>query len=349
MRILVINNYSMKQFLSLSDAGICPAHHCWGIDELRNNSDIKLRFALFKIPSICKKLHIRRFYYYFLQIIFAFKSIGCDCIYAAASPLIDFIGYMKYAGLINKKLIIVVHHPRNFSLKHQRYNKIIFICKEAYEQALSDYSNFKDSFIYQEWGPDLNFYGNKRTDNKKISFVSNGITNRDNFSLVEAVKNTSFRTGILCNQQSIPSNYDKTYKNIQLIYNKGTMMTGQIMSYNDMVSFISKYSICIIPTGPEQTGLCGLTSFCDAIALGMPVILSNTTHIYVDAEIEKFVSYYRAGDVKDLKRVISEFSQIENLEELSKASRKYAENHDYKKFAQTVKSVIIEEQPQPCT
>ena len=39
MRILVINNYSMKQFLSLSDAGICPAHHCWGIDELRNNSD----------------------------------------------------------------------------------------------------------------------------------------------------------------------------------------------------------------------------------------------------------------------------------------------------------------------
>jgi len=81
----------------------------------------------------------------------------------------------------------------------------------------------------------------------------------------------------------------------------------------------------------------------------MPVILSNTTHIYVDAEIEKFVSYYRAGDVKDLKRVISEFSQIENLEELSKASRKYAENHDYKKFAQTVKSVIIEEQPQPCT
>ena len=107
MRILVINNYSMKQFLSLSDAGICPAHHCWGIDELRNNSDIKLRFALFKIPSICKKLHIRRFYYYFLQIIFAFKSIGCDCIYAAASPLIDFIGYMKYAGLINKKLIIL--------------------------------------------------------------------------------------------------------------------------------------------------------------------------------------------------------------------------------------------------
>ena len=117
------------------------------------------------------------------------------------------------------------------------------------------------------------------------------------------------------------------------------MMNGQIMSYNDMVSFISKYSICIIPTGPEQTGLCGLTSFCDAIALGMPVILSNTTHIYVNAEIEKFVSYYRAGDVKDLKRVISEFSQIENL----------AENHDYKKFAQTVKSVIIEEQPQPCT
>ena len=32
MKILVVNNYSMKQFLSLSDAGVCPAHHCWGVD-----------------------------------------------------------------------------------------------------------------------------------------------------------------------------------------------------------------------------------------------------------------------------------------------------------------------------
>lgn len=343
MRILVVNNYSMKQFLSLSDAGVCPAHHCWGVDELRNSPGIKLRFALFKIPSICKKLHIRRFYYYYLQFLFAFKAIGCDCIYAAASPLIDFMGYLKYIGFLDKKLIMVVHHPRNFSLKRQRYNRIIFICKEAYNQAINDYPDFKNSFIYQEWGPDLNFYGNKRANIKNVSFVSNGITNRDNYSLVEAIKGTSFHTGILCNQQSVPPNYDEKYKNIELVFNKGTMMNGQIMSYKDMISFVSKYSICVIPTGAEQVSLCGLTSFCDAIALGMSVILSDTTRIYVDVNIEKFVSYYRASDINDLRRVMSEFAQAENLEELSKASRKYAESHDYKKFAQTIKTVILEE------
>lgn len=341
MKILVINNYSMKQFLKLSEAGICPAHHCWGIDELKKNPNIQIRFALFKIPYVCKRLHIRRLYYYLLQIIFMFKAIGCDCVYAAASPLIDFMGYLKYIGLLNKKLIMVVHHPKNFSLKKQRYNKIVFICKDAYIQAINDYPEFKNIFIFQDWGPDLNFYGNKRANTNDISFVSNGITNRDNYSLIEAVKGTSFRTGILCNQQSIPINYDKKYKNIELIFNKGTMMNGKILSYKEMINFVSKYSVCVIPTGPKQVSLCGLTSFCDAIALGMPVILSDTTRIYVDVNIEKFVYYYKAGDIADLKRVISVISQLKDLKSLSLASRDYAEKHDYKRFSQIIKNIIL--------
>lgn len=341
MRVLVINNYSMEQFLKLSEAGICPAHHCWGIDELKKVPNIQIRFALFKIPYICKKLHIRRLYYYLLQIIFMIKAIGCDCVYVAASPLIDFLGYLKYIGLLKKKLIIIVHHPKNFSLKRQRYNKIVFICKDAYIQAINDYPEFKNTFIYQDWGPDLNFYGNKRSVTNDFSLVSNGITNRDNYTLVEAVKNTSIRTGILCNQQSIPINYDKKYKNIELIFNRGTMMNGKILSYKEMIEFVSKYSFCIIPTGPKQVNLCGLTSFCDAIALGMPIILSDTTRIYVDVNVEEFVFYYKAGDIEDLKKVISIVSQIKDLKPLSLASRAYAERHDYKQFSQSIKNIII--------
>lgn len=341
MNILVINNYSMKHFLALADDNIVPAHHCWGCDELRNQSNVKLKFALYKIPKVFLKLHFGRLYYYILQFFFLYKAIGCSCIYVAASPLIDLIGFLKYIGCYKKKLVVVVHHPRNFSLKNQRYDKLIFICKEAYEQALLDYPEFKDSFLFQEWGPDLRFYEGMRANVERVSFVSNGITNRDNYTLIEASKGTTYPIGILCNQQSLPSNYDSSLKNIDLVFNKGTMMNGKIMSYTKMIAYVSQYASCVIPTGPEQKSLCGLTSFCDAIALGMPIILSTTTRIDVDFKRYPFGYYYKAGDFRDLRMCMDKMSDVNNLRKMSLVARQYAEDHDYRRFAKTICDTIL--------
>ena len=35
MRILTINNYSLDDAIKNTEAGLQPAHHCWGVDFLR--------------------------------------------------------------------------------------------------------------------------------------------------------------------------------------------------------------------------------------------------------------------------------------------------------------------------
>ena len=69
MRVLVINNYSMKQTLKWVEDQIFPAQHCWGCDRLQENG-AKLRFALYNIPRLVLKFHVGRVFYYFLLIFF---------------------------------------------------------------------------------------------------------------------------------------------------------------------------------------------------------------------------------------------------------------------------------------
>lgn len=120
------------------------------------------------------------------------------------------------------------------------------------------------------------------------------------------------------------------------------MRNGKILSYKEMLKIFSQYSICVIPTRRKKTTLCGLTSFCDAIALGMPILLTDTTHIDVDSEKEKFRYYYEAGNIKDLELEMHYFiDNSDKLEIMSEISRKYAERNDYAKSTTIICNIIF--------
>lgn len=331
----------MLKSLDWTKKGILPAQHCWGCDYLEKQA--KLKYFTHTIPAKIQKLHLARVWYYIQNLIILFKAINCDVIYVAASPLVDLLGFLKYIGLYKKSIVMIIHHPGNFSLKRQRYDRLIFICKKAYKQAIIDYPEFKDIFLFQNWGPDLTFYKNFGVKNLYPSFFSNGNTDRDNYTLIEASKNVNFPIGILCNKQYIPTNYNESLKNIKITEtNNGRIMSGKIMPYKQMISWSLQYSICIIPTKKGKTTLCGLTSFCDAIALGMPVLLADTTHIDVDFKKYPFGCYYKAGDVEDLVKKMNWFSEnYKNISKMSEISRLYATENDYSKFAKIICKVIL--------
>ena len=341
-KILVVNNYSMEKSLEWSKAGKFPAQHTWGCDKLSEKAELK--YYVHTLPPIFHRLHLARVWYYIQNFIILLRAIGCDGIYVAASPLVDLLGFFKHIGLYKKRIVMVIHHPGNFSLNRQRYDKLIFICKRAYDRALEEYPQFRDRFVFQNWGPDLNFYKDIRPNMNIVSFISNGITDRDNEILVSAVTKTNLKATILCNQQSIPRNYIPNSSNISLVFNKGTMMNGKLLSYIEMIKLVSEHSICVIPRKRGRTTLCGLTSFCDAIALGMPVLLADTTHIYVDFNKYPFGCYYEAGNVDDLAEKMKWFSEqrVDDLERMSQISRSYAEENDYDKFAEIVCREVLE-------
>lgn len=182
--------------------------------------------------------------------------------------------------------------------------------------------------------PDLNFYEKVMSQTHDVSFISNGITDRDNETLIDAGKKTNAQIAILCNQQSIPHNFNSQLSNISLIYNKGTVPQNNVMSYTDMVDLVSCHSVSVIPTKKGRTTLCGLTSFNDAIALGMPVIMADTTHIFVDLDKYPLGFYYTAENINDLSDKMVWFMRNKNqLDAMSKVARQYAEDNDYSKFS----------------
>ena len=348
-RVLFVNNYSMKQSLDWAKKGILPRHHCWGGDFLEEKA--KVDYFVVRMPHFVYKLHIARIWYYIQNVVILLKAIKCDVIYVGASPLVDLIGYLKYKGLYKKRVIVIVHHPGNFSLNKQRYDKLIFICRMAYDKALLDYPHCKDMFLFQSWGPDLSFYKdgwarNQRRKYNEVSFFSNGNTDRDNYTLAAAAKKVEKeRVGILCSKQYVPDNYDLNIKNIILNkVNNGRIMSGKMLTYKKMIEWILDFSVCVIPTKKDKATLCGLTSFCDAIALGMPVLLADTTHIYVDFKKHPFGCYYEAGNVDDLAEKMKWFSgqHVDDLERMSHISRSYAEENNYDKFAEIVCREVLE-------
>lgn len=344
-KILVVNNYSMKDSLKLINDGVLPKHHAWGIDKLDKCFDLK--FAHYKCPNILIKIRFARLYYFYFQLKILLQSLNCDYVYAAASPLINFLASLKYHGLISKKLFMVVHHPQNFSLRKMSYDKLFFISRVAYNQACIDYKDHCDIFVYNEWGPDLDFYKNqkviKQNHKGKISFISIGKANRDYDTLVAASKNVDINTYIMCTKKSQPSNYDPvTDINIKVQAQvDDTLLSGNLVSYSEMVSVLSSYDVVVIPIPYGYKALCGLTSFNDAIALGKPVIVADSANLGIDVEKEGFGFIYEAGNILDLREKIRRFLQEPSLIAImGEKAYKYACANNNSKFSDTILSEI---------
>lgn len=348
MRILVINNYSMQ--LLMKNQRI-PRHHVWGIDVLTQSNEIF--YLHYHCPCFLGKFHLSRIYYYWFQFMSLLMSIRCECVYAAASPLIELLAYLKYKGWVRKKLFMVVHHPRNFSLHKRSYTRLIFISRIAYNQACYDYSQNQFMFVYNEWGPDITFYDNIIKDRRatkpkssEMSFVSNGKANRDHDILVAASRGLDARVSIICTRKSAPSNYEfERDKNISvLIQDAETIMSNRIMSYPDMVNVLQTFDVVVIPISANYKALCGLTTFNDAIALGKPVIVSDTANLGINIEKEGFGFFYKGGDVESLKEKMLWFVEHPKMVEvMGRKARWYAEKHDNKMFSKRILELIENE------
>lgn len=347
MKLLIVNNYSTAQSLKWAQEKKLPMNHVWGVDYLASN--YKLRFITYKCPKWMTKFHCARFYYIYFQICTLLMSLDCSAVYSAASPLIDLLAYLKSKNILNKRLFMVVHHPNNFSLKNRSYDKLFFISRDALKKALEKYPTQSELFVYNEWGPDCDFYDywidekqlNLNDERKILSFISNGKTNRDHEILVDAAYQLNAELTIICTEDSSPLNYKKEYSNVKILSQKGSIMDGKIISYPKMVEELSKHSVLVIPAPKGLKVLCGLTSYCDAMAMRMPLIISDSTHIGIDIEKEGFGFVYEAGNLDDLVAKMRLFIEDPSLARtMGEKARQYAQVHNNRKFSESLSNNI---------
>jgi glycosyltransferase involved in cell wall biosynthesis len=342
-RVLLVNNYDMALSRESYLKKESPEHHQFGTSLLiekgyqvdyelvapkRYNSKIKRLISL--IPKWFKLYRKARKY---------------DYVYGAADFTIDFLGMLKKIGMFKPKLITIMHHPP-FPIRLQlaTYDRIIFLSEFAYVEMSKKFKKMTPKMEFIQWGPDLDFYDQiitepnyLRTDDE-VSFISNGKTHRDHEIFVSAAENSKCHSIIVSARKDIPRNYTN-----QCVYTE--IFIQEHPNDIQMVKLLNKCSVLVVPTYPTEgrLGPIGLTSFLDAVALGMPIITASNT-ILTDIISKKELGFvYKAGDMADLQDKMLSFKENpELIKECGKNAYDFREECNIFLFSSRIYQIILE-------
>ena len=343
-RILLVNNYNMEKARELFLKDKSPSHHLFGINELFNDKNYTI--DCFLVSPKNRKSRISKLLSLIpLWIKLYFKSYKYDVIYGAADFTIDFLGFMKKNNLFTPKLIAIFHHPPfYFRIKHTKYDSLIFLSQSAYEEMQKTFPSLALDMFFMQWGPDVDFYDKniqipnyKKELTERLTFISNGKTKRDHETFVNAIEDLQTPGIIVSDIQNIPRNYSIE----KCLFTK--IHIQETPNDQTMVKLLNESSVLVIPTYPSEKmlGPIGLTSFLDAIALGMPIITANKTVFSKIVEIEKMGIVYKAGNLADLKAAMNIFINDKSLiRTYGENAYQYGRKNDINKFSAELKKLL---------
>nr|WP_320058407.1 glycosyltransferase family 4 protein [uncultured Bacteroides sp.] len=340
--ILFLNNYDMSQSRKLYLQGNSPSHHQFGTSELIDTGKYTVDYML-AAPKAYKNRIFK-----LLSLIPAWiriyrKARKYDIVYGAADFTVDFLGMAKKVRLFRPKLIAIFHHPPfEQRLSVERFDKIIFLSQYAQKEMSTKFPQSSASMVFMQWGPDKAFYSNNisvlnyQKEQKELIFISNGKTHRDHETLITAAEETKNKTIIVSDEWSLPSNYNEDCVYAEIYYQNKP-------DDRKMIELLNRCSVLVIPTANSSRllGPIGLTSFLDAVALGMPIITASNT-VFADIVKEKQLGFvFQAGNLEELKNTMNLFNtNPELISEYGKNAYDFGEKNDIKVFGRQLQQII---------
>lgn len=343
--ILFINNYDMEKSRDSYLKEKSPSHHQFGISELINTNEYDVDYML-ATPRNVKHRVLKLLSLLPIWFKIYWRARKYDIVYGGADFTVDFLGVMKKVKLFRPKLIAIFHHPPfMLRIKYTKYDHIIFLSPFAYEEMKYAFPQKAAKMSFIQWGPDLFFYQSLATipnhlkKQNKIIFISNGKTKRDHEILVNAAEHLHAHTVIVSDKQSIPANFNKGHCHYTDI------ILSEQPDDTKMVDILNKCSILVIPTPatPQKLGPIGLTSFLDAVALGMPIITADNTVFSDIVASYKMGFVYKAGDLTELEKAMNFFiSQPKFIAEYGENAYKFGQKNSIKEFAEQLYQLFNE-------
>lgn len=340
-RVLFVNNYDMVKSRDSYKKGNSASHHQFGTNELIETGEYVIDYMLITPKNhknkILKLASLLPLWFKLYR-----KARNYDIVYGGADFTVDFLGILKQIKLFRPKLIAIFYHPPfTIRLKLERYDHLIFISRFAHQAMCEKFPQKANMLKFMQWGPDYKFYErlapirNYQKKYEKIVFISNGKTRRDHETLVAAAQKSANHTIIVSDNQSIPSNY-KEGEYTQIYVQEKPDDTK-------MVPLLNNCSILVIPTPPNEHPLAaiGMTSFVDALALGMPIIAADNT-AYRDIIIENNMGkVYKAGNVNDLANAMNYFKESpERIIECGEHSWLFGQKNNINNFGQELRKLF---------
>ncbi len=353
-RLVVLNNYSLERVWQEVNRGKKPAHHLFGIDHLQRRG---WEVTIAPCPENRKSVGlgagvagmIRRLFDYgdIAQQRFAWALRGqADLIYAPCQTQTGLLAIARLAGLRVPPLAVIAHHPvgsGKLRWMRDRFSSLIWqgvdlplALGTAVAGQISGVLGGRHSPRVLEWGPDLKFYDSHRRGGGS-GIISCGRTGRDFALLAEASKRTDLPVTIVCLQREAEALTPRGGPKLNVI----AAQSESDMDYSKLLSFFADAAVHAIPLASGAV-LSGLTSLCDAVALGRAVLMTRNPFVNVDIESEGFGRWIEPGDLNgwhDALRWVE--SRPEEVRQMGVRAAEFADKRmNYARFCSSLESAL---------
>lgn len=349
MRILFVSDYAA--WLPVS-RGEMPSNHLFGIHQrieryyTDSNGDIhgelsngggQVDFYLIDkyqmFPwSISRVIH---------SLIIWLKSFRYDVILDAVNQC-RLLLVLNRLHLLPCKIVTILHHPP-FYLEEElgKADAYLFFSKNTMQHDARVVPSKGKAFFLNEWGPDSSWYPAVPAGKQEFICCDDGKTQRDIFlekQVIEKLKIKSLTTYHSEYTEKLPVSFTKDFfakiinAKIMFIPIKKDAFPRKLHAYERRRVRQNKDTI---PNDP-----CGLTSFMDAVALGMPVICSDNTAVTEFVLENDLGRVYSAGNVESAIKAFSQLLNDEVYRICKENITRYRESHSIEAYSDRLFSVL---------
>lgn len=340
LKMLCISGYPAWEKVSL---GEMPSHHLYGVHELIDHYENHGNSVRGLLKDSVSPGGYADFYLWqggktniFRQTLELLRlSKEYDVFYDMLNRCSIFLGAFKRIGLFKAKLITVMHHPPyTIQLNITDSDAYIFFDEDYKQIATKANSSKKSCYFVNEWRPDVNWYTTAVTDEetktlKEYFFIDNGKSRRDRQLLIEAAERAEIRVDYAGDSDE-STGWARSYK---------------VDLKDDLAQLkkLKKYKAIIIPisaANKERIGPLGITSYLDAVALGIPVIASDNACFAEKIKTINNGLIYKTGDSLDLENAIKRLHSNDDLYQTLCANMTAERRLDIKDYSNKLLTII---------
>lgn len=340
IRILQLMSYPVDSIVNyVNEKKPYHGHNLYGYLELRNKDDLQIDWfpnyyskPKYKGGSIVKRRLLA-------QIQCLMNASKYDVIYSPHDIHILPLAFLKYIGILKTPILMVCHFSYNMKFVKSPISKILKIIERFFvfravdqvlwaDQEMLDLAkkDFKVPFKHQKianWGANIDFfdlYLKSTTRSPKLEyFAAMGWANRDYVTLCKAFEGTDLCLKILAGKRSMPNKpYNVDFVDLSQYGFEGMARLREY--YYDAIA------ICLpITTSNDVPN--GATVLVEALAMGKPLLVTDSETNYIDVEKEKVGLKVKRNDVEGWQKAL--YYLVEHPEiriQMGENARKLAEN-----------------------
>jgi len=351
MRVICLNNYPLEKATRMADEGTYPRQHLWGTDALRDTGD-DVVFTPFLEPTshpTWTRIHEAARYGLgsFDQQAFALRHLTRgSVIYSADARSATGLALASRLWRRHPPVVCVVHHaspPRPLlSAASRSYAHLLCLTPHVADDLVRVQGVTPDRVTVAAWGPDLTFPGYQPPPPRPgLHLVCAGKSNRDLRTLVAGLSGSPADALVYdLDDQLGGSTVPPNVTVIGASADDADPATRSTYHYEPVLSRFRQATAIAVPIR-DVSLLTGLTEINDALALGLPFIVTSSDYLPFDPEAIGCGIVVEPGDVSGWRRALDRLSHDTERAAMGAAGRRFAEEHwNYHRFCDAVVAAI---------